>query len=381
MCSVVRADTEPNAHVYDAEPLTGAGPWSGSITTGETDAQDMYVFYVQGPAQIQLTFTRTSGSCFDAQLQNDDNSDRVDPESPANGEPEQATINAPAGISRWRLIVYSYAANVYVPYPYVSPCKGGPDDYRFAIDPVGGQLATGPVFSPGRPTNALAETADQAFGPLVAGTTYKGTIVSEEDNDWLYFITTPGAHQVQVSVANPDNADLADRENSGGCDVWWTVDNHNVDDEDEDPPFADGNRIEADTANLVTFTSPAKPTRYDIQMYGDCPSAEWIAQVDGAGAVSQDTSLLPVSAGGTGPEPPGGGSDTSGPGAGPKACASARKALKAAARRRARARHALLTGPTRASRHAAAVKLRKARRAHRKALRRVRAACRQRPGG
>src|SRR6478735_12086542 len=161
-----RADVEPNAHIRDAEgPLLSPGPWSGSV--GGADARDMYVLYVSGPAQLQLSFSLTAGECVDAPLQNDDNTDRVQAYAAA-GQTGQATIAAPAGRSRWFIVVQGYDGY---------RCNGA-GDYQFTVSADGGQLVSGPAFSPAQSISALATTADQAFGPLQAGTTYQGTIAS-----------------------------------------------------------------------------------------------------------------------------------------------------------------------------------------------------------
>jgi hypothetical protein len=372
------ADIEPNDTAADAAgPLTSAGPWTGSLSayatlSGTADDgttydytvpdSDVYVVYVTGPGQLDLHFALgPNGYCERATLANDDIDNPVGQVTFAsgNGTPGDTSVTVPAGPSRWFLRIDDNDGW----------CSGG--DYQFSLTPSrGAALTTGPAFASYTTVTAGANSSDTAYGPLAAGTNYRAVIGSDDDEDWSYFYTTGKGQPVDVSVTS----------GSGGCDLWWTIDDHNIDDDNEDPPFADGREVDATTADHVAFTSTGA-ARYDIEIYATCSPATWQVRVDapsGTVSTTRPPALTDQSTGSG--QGPGSGSDGAQQGAGGSgksttACTKARRALRSARSARNRARHALLLPGSHATHHRAAIRLRAARRAIRVATARVSGVC------
>lgn len=345
VCGPAHAEAEPNDTILDAQgPVLSAGPWSGTIAAGGDT--DMYLLYVSGPAQLDIDFTMTSGSCGLATLRTADFGYPAASLQASVGQSGHLTTDTLTGTSSWLLQIDGDGVK----------CAG---DYQFAVTVVGGALVGGPAFTPSTMVSALADDEDTGFGPLVSDINYGGVLKGDDDENWLYFTTAPGVHEIDVQVA------------SAGCDLWWSI-------EDHDPSSAEDNvdnhLVWANTVDELTFSSPAKSTRYDIDLSNSCVPLTWTVRVSAPGALlspplspTQQGGAGNSSATGQGNTPVGTGGDTS--------CDRARHVLATAKRRLETARHALLIGRTQAIRHAAARRLRAARRSYRIARRRVRIRC------
>jgi hypothetical protein len=346
--AVARADVEPNDSVIDAQgPLLSGGPWSGTVAGSD---MDVYVFYVAGPARVDVALTATSGSCVIGAVRNDPGFP-VASGGADGGQTRDLTLDTPAGTSRWFLQVNGG----------IDLCGGG--DYQFTLASTGGRLVDGPVFSPSTAVTAGINDEDAPFGPLRSDVNYSGLLRSETEDDFLYFETPPGAQQVDVQVASANS----------GCDLSWTVD---APDNDDLPyPILFGMAF-ANGVDEQQFTSPSTPTRFVLDVTPDCAPAPWVVRVSAPGGLvtPAPSSQQQGGTGSTGASQLDGTQGTGGVQSS-SSCTTARRALATARKTLARKRHALLVAHSHAARHAAARRLRAARDRYRSARRRVHTVC------
>jgi hypothetical protein len=173
------ADVEPNDVISQAEgPIAGGVPVAG--TYGTPDDFDYYVFYVQGQQQIHLHQSTPDG-CSALLL-----------DTSGNEVPEDFTT--PSGLNRYFVVVGRDSS-------FDDDCGG--QSYTFQVDPASA-IVTGPAIDrsfvqTGEPNESQA----QAGGPLAGGVNYRGSIDTDNDEDWFYFFVAPGVHQVEATVTSP----------------------------------------------------------------------------------------------------------------------------------------------------------------------------------
>jgi hypothetical protein len=243
------ADVEPNNALVQAEgPAQGGTAIAGTI--GSPDDVDWYVFYVQGQQQLHVTGSASPYPECDGVRLHDTNGGNV---------PDNYTT-AP-GRSRFFISVEGQE-------------ESGCDDvssYSFRLDP-GAAIVDGPSIDDAQATGEPNESASQPAGPLQGGVAYAGSLDTSNDEDWFYFFTPSGAHQVDLSAAGPalDNCEWRLEVIGAGDDISYAS------------PFT--NRIDH-----ITFTA-SDAARYLVRVSHkfdeNCIPAHWQFQIDPAESVT-----------------------------------------------------------------------------------------------
>jgi hypothetical protein len=274
--AVARADTEPNNALVQAEgPISGGTSYSGSLAT--RDDKDWYVFYVQGQQQLHVSSTTSAsdGDCGETRVADTDGKGDM-----------PSDFTTPPGMTRYFVEVWNSET-------------GCPNtvSYSFQIDP-GSAVVTGPATQPAQETGEPNESGVQTAGPLQGGVPYSGSIDTSNDQDWFYFYTAPGQHQVDLAITGPA---------LDGCqDVYVTL--YPAEGDDEITFFGQSR----DNVNHYRFTSEdAAMYRLRVVSRDKCTPAHWQLEVGPADSIS--TSPPPVH---QTPEPPSGGGGGGGGGAG-----------------------------------------------------------------
>lgn len=129
---------------------------------------------------------------------------------------------------------------------------------------TGGSIAT--ADGPYEPN----ETAPQATGPIVGGTSYNGVIETSNDVDWFFFYVA-GQRQFEVVLTWRSGPD---------CSAGVSLTLRNRDGSEEGTAYADGGA--GDTVGRTTLTSPGS-ARYNLEVNG-CEGAAYTIQITPADA-------------------------------------------------------------------------------------------------
>jgi hypothetical protein len=189
LAPVARADSEPNDALAQAEGPLASGHFNGHLAPSDSD---WYVFYIQGQQQLHLDVSApadTDDDCVRATLLDTD------------GRELSSDYTTAPGTNRYFVVVNNN-------------CSSDAFDYTVTITP-GSALVNGPAMPTPTPTGEPNESSAQAAGPLAGGVTYSGSIDTDNDEDWFFFYTTPGTHQLDLVATNPalDSCDFFDGAN------------------------------------------------------------------------------------------------------------------------------------------------------------------------
>lgn len=264
------ADVEPNDFIYQAEgPIAGGANIAGNVAI--PDAGDWYVLYLTGQQQMHLTST----GCPTVQL------------TDTNGTELTSDYTTPVGTTaRYFVHVTSYT-------DWRNDCDSNlAQAYTFQVNPlaavVAGPSAKLTVLATGEPN----ELAAQAQGPLLAGPLYTGTIDTSNDQDWFYFFTQPGTHQVDLAAYDSDTS-IQDRYRCRQNLIAWDHD-----------PLGLGNSSPIGTASTdedgfihhVTFTSTTAQAWYvnmSVNAEG-CLHGRWLLRIESPDAIAESLPAPPV---------------------------------------------------------------------------------------
>jgi hypothetical protein len=248
-------DVEPNDHIYDAEgPVAGGVNVPGTLAPGDWD--DYYLVYVQGQQQIHFSFADGSANSYDDCL----SAELLD----ADGNSVAADYTTGASTTQFYVHVHRDGS---------SSCSGGPG-YSFRIDP-GAALVGGPGKQPIAATGEPNESPDQAVGPLLPGVWYTGRMETSNDQDWLFFYTQPGTHQLDVRITAPTSRP-----------DWCYPSIHLTDAVGGDLGWGD---VQLGTINHIAYTVVG-PQRLHLSYApsdSGCLNSTWMVQVNPADAISQ----------------------------------------------------------------------------------------------
>ncbi len=244
--AAARADSEPNNALVQAEgPIAGGTDISGSLPTGQDE--DWYVLYIKDQQQVHLTYSSDPG-CTDFTLRDTD----------GNGLSDDYT--SPPGTNRFFVQVAKR----------FSDCD--PSTYKFRIDP-GAAVVSGPAMPKPEATGEPNESNLQAAGPLQGGVAYAGSLDTANDQDWFYFYTPGGAHQLDLSATGPalDSCGVSLTLTTAGGDQigYATPDSNYV------------NHITFTSADAATYLVHAEHAYSD-----DCVPAHWQFEIDPADSVT-----------------------------------------------------------------------------------------------
>jgi hypothetical protein len=244
--AAARADSEPNNALVQAEgPIAGGTDISGSLPTGQDD--DWYVLYIKDQQQVHFTYSSDPG-CTDFVLRD------------TNGSSLSDDYTSPPGTNRFFVQVEKR----------FSDCD--PSTYKFRIDP-GAAVVTGPAMPKPEATGEPNESNLQAAGPLQGGIAYAGSLDTSNDQDWFYFYTPGGTHQLDLAVTGPalDDCSLSVALTTAGGDEIGSA-------------SSDSNSI-----NHITFTSTQAAMYLVHAEHGfssDCVPAHWQFEIDPADSVT-----------------------------------------------------------------------------------------------
>lgn len=238
--AVASADVEPNDVISQAEgPIAGGVAVTG--TFGAPDDFDYYVFYVQGQQQIHLQQTMPDG-CIATLLDTD-------------GGTLPDDFTTPTGTNRYFVVVgrrYDF-----------NDCTGA--SYSFRIDPASAVVAGPAIDRSFVQTGEPNESPAQAIGPLAGGVNYRGSIDTNNDQDWFSFFVAPGVHQVDISVTDPLN--------EGNCSAWVAL--------GSSPDFYGPLSASGDWATYGHVrTTLSGPASYQLSASTSCTFGSWQFRID-----------------------------------------------------------------------------------------------------
>jgi hypothetical protein len=254
--SLALADVEPNDGITQVEgPLVGGTTMTGTVPNASDS--DWYVFYVASQTQLEVALTTPGDSGCDANmaLLNTDGRS-VDSRSVDPNTTGRILLTTPVGTTRYLVAI-------------------GRDDcgsstsvasYQLNLAPAAA-IVTGPGRSAPVPTAEPNEFADQAFGPLAAGTSYAGRFETSNDQDWFYFFTA-GVTPFELALTNVNDG-------CPGMTLYLDADR----DSSIDSRSPDANGI-----GRITLTPPG-PRKYLIRMTG-CLNADYQLRLEPPGALA-----------------------------------------------------------------------------------------------
>jgi len=173
------AEYEPNDGIHQAYgPLEANTNYDG--TTSSSSDDDWYIFYVSGPGLVEVKLT-AKDCCVDATLYDQDGTPLNSVSEVESGKSETIPYTTP-GPGRY----------------YVSARGGTGDEYTLRVS---GSLTSGPRPGPPEVTPNNNPDMASAFGPLLGGTLYGGSIDAFGEEDWFYFYTAgAGAFDVAFTA-------------------------------------------------------------------------------------------------------------------------------------------------------------------------------------
>jgi hypothetical protein len=181
--TAAHAETEPNDDITEAGILTPAATETGALTT----PQDVDWYSLQLGSQQQITLTAStlnakqcsSGPEFGLLTYWGEEVHSLRPWEPsASAEMETLEYHytTPVGGGTFYIRVSAFDE------------EAGPEGckYQFSVTPASAYVAPPPQL-PIVPVPEPNELQAQAFGPLMAGSLYTGSIETSNDKDWLYY--------------------------------------------------------------------------------------------------------------------------------------------------------------------------------------------------
>jgi hypothetical protein len=170
------ADVEPNSSIFQPEgPVLETGPFTGTLSS--SDADDWYVFHVNGVNQLHLKGALAKPECGTLRLTDRD------------GKPIASDFTSSPGVHRYFVRA---SLNVFGPCAETS--------YTFTVEPLTA-LVEGPGKLPFLGTGEPNDTRDEASGPLGPNAWHFSALETVNDVDWLRFYARPGRQRVQIEIA------------------------------------------------------------------------------------------------------------------------------------------------------------------------------------
>lgn len=266
------ADVEPNDVIGQAEGgLRGGVTYQGTGERGdptEDGVNDWYVLSVSGQVELDVAFSVSSGTCSAALSDGEEWSYDETPSFPGvsadAGQTDHLRYTTSPGFTRYFLTVY---------------CNGETEDYagaryEFQLSPATAIVPqTAPFTSPfliPEPNERLSS----AFGPLMGGTPYYGTIDSGNDEDWSYFFAKGGT-TLDISLAGaPECVTSTDTLDPSGISLY-----------EGGVEVATNYAHARQLTHLRWRTSPGRVRRYHVRAFCSEEGDAYSFRVDPAGAI------------------------------------------------------------------------------------------------
>ena len=180
---------EPNNGIQEAYgPLLADTDYDGE-TSSSNDA-DWYILYVSGPGELHVKLTNLADSPAEGSVQFrllDGNGERLNSDGASDNEASEIVYTTPAAGTYYVRVTSDYASN----------------RYRLRLT---GPLTGGPRPGPAEVTPNNNPDIGSAFGPLLGGHSYAGSIDAYYEEDWFYFYTAgPGTFDLALMNSGDDS--------------------------------------------------------------------------------------------------------------------------------------------------------------------------------
>ena len=242
---------EPNNGIQEAYgPLLADTDYDG-VTSSEDDV-DWYILYVSGPGELGVKLTNTDDS-LGASVQFrllDANGERLNSNEAHEGKSSEIVYTTPGPGTYYVRVSSYYASNTY----------------RLRLT---GPLTGGPRPGPAEVTPNNNPDIGSAFGPLLGGHAYGGSIDAYYEQDWFYFYTAgPGAFDIALMNSGDGT--------SGSVSFY-------LGDENGDRLSSGG--AHEDTIGHITYTA-AGPEKFFIEVDSSYTENHYQFRIDPAGLLT-----------------------------------------------------------------------------------------------